>query len=231
MTSGMLVGHVAVGFAAKRFYPHWSLGTLVFAAMLADVLWCVLMLAGIEHVTVTGGRGAANYFHATDIAWSHSLATGAVWASAVVMMRRVKMRRLKSPHYTDPRSTGDSAPSWVLAVAVLSHWVLDVIAHTPDMPLAPGTSARLGLGLWTSIPATLLVEGGFWVLALALFRAQRRTRSVLGALVLWSGAAFLTLAWYNNIAGPPPPDARSVPIASLVFFLLIIGWAFWVNRL
>jgi hypothetical protein len=34
----VLVGHFAVGFAAKRLEPALSLGTLVFAAMLADML-------------------------------------------------------------------------------------------------------------------------------------------------------------------------------------------------
>jgi hypothetical protein len=257
----MLVGHVAVGFAAKRFYPALSLGTLAFAALLADVLWCVLMRAGIEHVTLAGGRGAANYFNAIDIAWSHSLATGAMWALLVALLycararlRRgfggqagsaatlvaanaaaaVTMRRLKSPHYREVRS----AEARVLAAVVLSHWVLDVIAHRPDMPLAPGIPVRLGLGLWTSIPATVVVEGGLWVAALALFArlrqgvgGQARTHYLLAPVMLWSGAALITLAWYNNIAGPPPADARTAPIASLVFFTLIIAWACAVNRL
>jgi hypothetical protein len=35
----MLVGHLAAGLAAKRAEPTLSLGTLVLAAMLADLLW------------------------------------------------------------------------------------------------------------------------------------------------------------------------------------------------
>ncbi len=43
--------------------------------------------------------------------------------------------------------------------------------------------------------------------------------------------AVLTLAWYNNIAGPPPPNPHTAPILSLVFFSLVVAWAYWMNRL
>ena len=55
----MLVGHFAAGFAAKRIAPRISLGTLVMAAMAADFLGTVFMLAGIEHVRFGPGTGAA----------------------------------------------------------------------------------------------------------------------------------------------------------------------------
>jgi hypothetical protein len=55
----MLVGHIAVGLAAKRLEPRLSLGTLVLAALLADVLWGVFLLTGLEQVAFTSGRGAA----------------------------------------------------------------------------------------------------------------------------------------------------------------------------
>jgi hypothetical protein len=49
--------------------------------------------------------------------------------------------------------------------------------------------------------------------------------------VLWIGFALITLAWYNNIAGPPPAlNYRTAGVASLTFFLLITAWAFWLNR-
>jgi hypothetical protein len=42
----------------------------------------------------------------------------------------------------------------VIAGLVVSHWVLDVIAHRPDVPLYPN-GPKLGLGLWNSLPGTL----------------------------------------------------------------------------
>src|ERR1051326_8689483 len=212
----MLVGHFAVGLMAKRFEPSISLGTLVLAAMLADLLWCVFLLAGIENVQLKPGMGAGNYFAAADIAMSHSLLMDMVWAgllAAAYFWRH---------HY--PRA------AWILFGAVLSHWLLDWISHRPDMPLAPGSHALFGLGLWTSIPATVIVEGGFWLLAVILYARATHPKTRTGVYAYWSVVGLLTLAWYNNIAGPPPRNPQTVPIASFIFFSLVVGWAYRMNR-
>jgi hypothetical protein len=85
--------------------------------------------------------------------------------------------------------------------------------------------------LWTSVPLTVVVEGGFWLLALILYARATEPRIRAGSYAFWGVAALLTLAWYNNIAGPPPPDPHSAPFASLFFFTLLVAWAYWMNRL
>ncbi len=213
----MFVGHLAVGLVAKRIEPKLSLGTGVLAAMLVDLLWAIFMIAGIEHVHFKPGMGAGNYFDAYDIAMSHSLLTGAVWAAlfaAAYFFRR---------HY--PRG------AWILFAAVLSHWFLDFVSHGPDMPLAPGVHRYFGLGLWNSIPATLIVEGGFWLAAIVLYVRATRPKNRAGVYAFWSVVALLTLSWYNNIAGPPPRNPHTAPIVSLIFFSLVVAWAYWMNRL
>ena len=116
-------------------------------------------------------------------------------------------------------------------MAVLSHWLLDFVSHKPEMPLAPGVPGYFGLGLWTSIPATVIVEGGFWLLAIILYARATHPKKRAGVYAFWSVIALLTLAWYNNIAGPPPPNPHTAPVISLVFFSLVVAWAYWVNRL
>jgi hypothetical protein len=213
----MFVGHYAVGLAAKRFEPRVSLGTFVLAAMLADVLWCVAMLAGLERVSYQPGRGAANYLVASNIALSHSLLMDATWAALFAGGYYLWRRYWRG--------------AWMLFAAVLSHWVLDVLAHRPDMPLAPGLEERIGLGLWTSVPATIVVEGGLWIAAIVLYARGTRPRSLTGAIAFWIGIALLTLLWLGNISGPPPQDPRTAPVASLALFGLSIAWAYWMNRL
>jgi hypothetical protein len=213
----MLVGHFAIGFVAKRVEPKISLGTLALAAMIADFLWCIFMMAGIEHVRFKPGMGAANYFDASNIAMSHSLLMNTIWAAlfaATYFLRR---------HYQQG--------AWVLFVVVLSHWLLDFVAHRPDMPLAPGVHRYFGLGLWTSISATLIVEGGFWLLAIILYARATHPKNRAGVYAFWSVIVLLTLVWYNNIAGSPPPNPNTAPIFSLIFFSLVVAWAYWMNRL
>lgn len=213
----MFVGHLAVGLSAKRVAPSVSLGTLVLAAMLADLLWCLFLLAGIEHVQFKPGMGAANYFHATDIAMSHSLLMDGLWAGLLAAGYFLCRRRARG--------------AWVLFGVVLSHWLLDWISHRPDMPLAPGAHRYFGLGLWTSVPATVILEGGFWLLAVVLYARDTSPKSRTGIYAYWGVVALLTIAWYNNIAGPPPRDPHTAPIGSLIFFSLVVAWAYWMNRL
>lgn len=212
----MLVGHFAVGLSAKRIAPAVSVGTFVLASMLADFLWCIFMIAGIEHVQFKPGMGAANYFAASNIALSHSLLMDAAWASlfgAIYFLRR-----------RNPRA------AWLMFAVVLSHWPLDWISHRPDMPLSPGVHRYFGLGLWASTPAALLVEGGFWVLAVIAYSRGSHARNRIGSYAYWIVAAILTMVWYRNLAGPPPPDPRNAPIASLLFFSLAVSWAYWMNH-
>jgi len=56
----MFVGHVAVGFGAKPIAPKTSLGTLLLAAVLMDVLVWAFVVVGLEHIAVKPGITATN---------------------------------------------------------------------------------------------------------------------------------------------------------------------------
>jgi hypothetical protein len=211
----MHVGHFAVGLLAKRVEPKISLGTFVLAGMLADFLWVIFLITGIEHVEFKPGLGAANYVASMDVPWSHSLLMDVIWgalfAAAYFLRRRY------------PRG------AWVLLAAVLSHWLLDFVSLTSS--IAPGAHKEFGLRLWTSLPATIIVEGGFWLVAVIIYARSTRPKNRLGTYVFSIGIALLTLSWYRNITGPPPPSALAAGASSLIYFSLTVAWAYWVNRL
>ena len=219
----MHVGHFAVSLIAKRIEPRLSLGTVTFASMFPDVLWCILMLAHIEHVrfkpgiTVQAGMRAIDVLEAPDIIYSHSLVMGMVWAA------------LLAAAYFSRRRYAPGAV--VLCAAVLSHWVLDFTSHPPDMPLAPGIDTRLGLGLWNSIPGTVVAEGALWLASILLYLGATRAEGRAGIFVFWITILVLTLAWLNNISAPPPPDLSIIGISSLIYFSLMIASMYWINRL
>jgi hypothetical protein len=215
----MLVGHVAVGLAGKRMAPQISLGTLVLAALLADLLWCVFLIGGIEHVEIVHrGTKLMNSTVVSRIAFSHGLAPDLIWAALLAAVLFARSRNWRG--------------LWIVSAAVVSHWVLDCATHNPDMPLAPGLQTVFGLGLWNSLPATLVVEGGLWALGIVIYLRAAKARSRISAYAFWGGAVLWTLAWYNNIAGPPPAsDMRAAAISSLIFFGLVVLWAYWMDRL
>ncbi len=213
----MLVGHIAVGLAAKRITPRVSVGTTVLAAVLPDLLWCVFLLAGIEHVSLEPGRGAATYLSASDIAFSHSLLMDVVWGALLAAAY------FFARHY--------ARGAWMLFAAVMSHWLLDFVAHRPDMALAPGVDLYFGLGLWNSVAATVIVEGDMWVAAIIVYVRATRAKSRAGVYAFWIVVVLLTLAWRSNIDGPPPPSVRTMATSSLIFFSCVVAWAYWMNRL
>jgi len=208
----MLVGHFAAGLLAKRAVPRVSVGTLMLAAMLSDLLLFIFLIAGLEEVEISRGGLIGR-----NIALSHGLLMDAIWA-ALLAAAYFLWRRY-------------SPGAWALAACVLSHWLLDFVSHKPDMPLSPGVSARFGLGLWNSLPATLVVEGGLWVTAVILYARAMRPKSRAGIFAFWGAVAFLTLAWIGNIAGPPPASATAAEFQGLIFFSTAVAWFYWVNRL
>ena len=138
----MFVGHFAVAFAAKRLAPKVSLATLILAAALSDALWIVFFTAGLEEVVIQPGIMVANSLNLVYVPFSHSLVMDAVWGGLFAGLYFLARR--------------DAIGAWIIFAAVLSHWVLDVVTHRPDMQLAPGIEMRFGLGLWNSRPATLI---------------------------------------------------------------------------
>jgi hypothetical protein len=211
----MFVGHLAVSLAGKRIEPKISLGTWMLAVMFADLLLFPFLITGVEGVRVEPGVTVNRMVG--DIPYSHSLLMDAVWAGLFAGAYFVWRRYWRG--------------AWLLFAAVLSHWALDVVSHRPDMSLAPGTHAVFGLGLWNSIPATLIVEGGSWLLAIIIYVRTTQPKNHAGTYAFWIGVVLLTLAWYGNITSGMDPNPVRAGISGLIFFSLMVAWAYWINRL
>jgi hypothetical protein len=218
----MLVGHYSLALIARKVEPRLSLATTMLAAMLADFLWCIFLIAGIEEVrvkpglTMSSGMRAIDALEASRVALSHSLATDIVWAGIFAGVYFFWRRH--------------ASGAWILFALVLSHWLLDFVSHPPDMPLAPGIDRYFGLGLWTSFRATLVVEGFMWLLAIMVYVSGMRSRRS-AKLMFFGGAGLLTLVWLGNVLGPPPPNVHIIGFSSLTFFSLTIVWAYFSERL
>jgi len=214
----MFVGHFAVGFAAKRAAPRTSAGTLLFGALLADLLVWIFVVVGLEHVAIKPGITATNALDLYDYPLSHSLLMDAVWGGL-----------LAGVYYAVRRY---SRGAWILFAAVLSHWVLDWISHRPDMPLAPGLHQYYGLGLFNSRIGILIVEGGLWLAGIIVYERTTRSRGLGGIVLFYLVAVLLTLLWIASLGGEPPPvPPEQMGKIDVVAILVLVGWAYWVDRL
>jgi hypothetical protein len=117
----MFLGHFGVALAAKRVAPGTSLGTLILAAQLLDVLWPVFLLLGWEHVRIAPGITKVQALDFYDYPLSHRLSMGVRWSLGVGLL------------YYAVRRYGRGA--WVVGGLVASHWLLDLLVHRPDLPL------------------------------------------------------------------------------------------------
>ncbi|HEV2826429.1 MAG TPA: hypothetical protein VGW76_02415 [Pyrinomonadaceae bacterium] len=214
--STMLVGHLAVALTAKKIEPKISLGTWTLAAFLADLVAFPLLIAGVEHFDPVPGA-QLNRTIGRDIVYSHSLLMNVVWAALFAGAYFLRRRY--------------SRGAWLLFVVVVSHWILDVISHHPDMQLGPGFSQVYGFRLWSSLPATLIVEGGFWLVALVLYTRATRPPKFAGRYAFWIGAALITLVWYGNLHAGMDPNPVKAGVGGLILFSLMVAWAYWINRL
>ena len=117
----MFIGHFGVGFGAKKIDNKPSLGTLFLAAQFVDLLWPFLLILGIEKVEITPGITAFNPLDFTYYPFSHSLFGMLVWAVLFGVIYFLFKKNFKS--------------ALLLGVLVISHWVLDLIVHIPDLPI------------------------------------------------------------------------------------------------
>lgn len=210
----MFIGHHATAFAAKKLAPRVSLGTLFGATILLDLLWPLFLLLGVENVRVAPGITAFTPLDFYDYPVTHSLLAVVGWSLAAAILCRIFRGTLRE--------------AMVVGAAVLSHWVVDFIAHRPDLPLWPG-GPKVGLGLWHSVPATIAVEVTMFILGLVLYLRMTRARDRIGSIALWSLVVFLAAIYVANLTSPPPPDARAIAFAGLAQWLFV-PWGWWIDK-
>jgi hypothetical protein len=212
----MFLGHFGVGFVGKRAAPAVSLGTLFTAGQLADLLWPTLVLLGIERFEIRPGITAVTPLDFVSYPYSHSLvalsAWGVLFGTLYALINRSRV-----------------ATAITLALVVVSHWMLDVLVHRPDMPVTVSGTMRLGFGLWNSVPGTLITELSMFTAGVVLYARKTTARDRIGSVAFGSLVGFLLVVFFLNVSGPPPPSVGAVAWSAEAMWLLGI-WAYWVDR-
>ncbi|MHC4066362.1 MAG: metal-dependent hydrolase [Planctomycetota bacterium] len=211
----MYLGHFAVGFGAKAAAPRVSLGTMFLAAQWVDLLWPTLLLLGWERVAIAPGITRVTPLDFVSYPITHSLLAALGWASLFTLVFW-RLRRSRSG-------------ALVVGLAVLSHWLLDLVTHRPDLPLYPGGFERVGLGLWSSLSGTILLEAFLLAAGLMLYLRATAAKDRVGVYGFWSLVAFLVLTYLANLFGPPPPSVEAIAWVGQAQWILVL-WAYWVDR-
>ncbi len=211
----MFLGHFGAGFGAKAIAPQVSLGWLFVAAQFIDLLWPTLLLLGIESVRIVPGATAVTPLAFDHYPVSHSLAAVLGWSFAVGGVYLVIRRNLRN--------------ALVIAALVASHWFLDLVVHAPDLPLYPGSTTRVGLGAWSSMPLTLAIEIPIFLLGVWLYARTTKPVDRAGRWGFAGLVAFLLAIQAGNLLGPPPPSVEAIAWVGQAQWLLVL-WGFWIDN-
>jgi hypothetical protein len=211
----MFIGHFAVALGAKKPGPTLKLGTLIFAAQFLDLLWPLLIIAGIEHVRINPFTEPFLRLDLYDYPISHSLLTSLTWSGLI-----------GGAYYLINKNRRNA---FIVGCAVFSHWILDFISHSPDLPLIPGMQPLVGLGLWNSTIATIVIESALFLAGTFLYFRTTKAKNKTGIIALWSLIFFLVISYIASIVSPPPSSAGPVGWMALSQWLFV-PWGYWIDR-
>lgn len=211
----MFIGHFALGFAAKKATPKTSLATLFVAAELADIIWPILLALGIERVVIAPGTTAFTPVDFVSYPFSHSLLMLVVWGALFGGLYFARTR--------------NSRGALIIALLVVSHWVLDWITHRPDMPLYPG-GPKLGLGMWNSISLTMTVELVMFAVGVAIYARSTRARDAKGRWAFWALVAVLLQGYFFTSRAGPPPSVQNIWRMAFLGTVVTVALAWWADR-
>jgi hypothetical protein len=112
----------------------------------------------------------------------------------------------------------------ILAAAVFSHWILDLIVHRPDLALYDSVG-KMGFGLWNYRGAAFALEMAVLFGGAALLYRTAAHRIRLAGFVCFLGA----LQIFGTFFFPPPPSDHAAALTALVSYIVLALAAWWVE--
>ncbi len=213
----MLLSHIAAGLGSKKIAPRVSLCTLILASELADVVWILLVLLGIEHFRIVPGYTLMSPYDMYDSPFSHGLLSNLIIA---VIFSGIYFLIKK-----------DRRSAIIIGFVVLSHWILDFISHRPDMVLIGNSGPFGGLELWRSYWGTLVVEIGLLIVGLVYYISSTKARRTLAFLPLILFVLFLVFMLIGWLLVTPSDNIIGGCVMNGIVFLILFTLAYWTDTL
>lgn len=212
----MFIGHYGPAFAAKPAEPRLPLWLLFIAVQFMDVCWSLLVLGGIEKLRIIPGFTQGSPLDLYYMPFTHgligALALSALFGAIVMAFYRERRARV----------------FWVVAAAVFSHWLLDLVVHVPDLPLWENTM-KVGFGLWRWAWISVPLEIATLVAGAILYTRMVPARNGGNGWVWVFVAALSAVELYNQFA-PPPTSTRIMAMMALVAYFVLALLAALVDR-
>lgn len=215
----MFIGHYAPAFAAATSPKSPRLAALFVAAQLVDIAFFSFLILGVEKMRMLPGATVMNAMDLYDMPWTHSLAGaigwGALFAIAVKALR------------------GSWTAGLIGGAVVVSHWLIDLLVHRPDLTLA-GSPPKFGFGLWNHPWIEIPLEFAFAFGGLWFFVSRTRATGAMGKWSPWALAIAMAVLQAVNWTTPQPSEAGPAPASTgwlgLFAYAVLTALAWWVAR-
>lgn len=207
----MFVGHYGPAFAAKPVQKRVPLWLLFVAVQWMDFCWAALVILGVEKARIVPGFAEGSSMDLYYMPYTHGLIGAAVLALVFGLTAAQFFQ-------------GRKLLTWaLLAGAVFSHWLLDLVVHIHDLPLI-GDRMKVGFGLWRHVAVSLPLE--LLILMAGAFIYDRRVPSgIAGRIALCVFVAFMAAfqVYANFRPAPPTPQAEAAIALGAYIVLALIA--------
>jgi hypothetical protein len=206
------IDHAATALLIKRRYPSAPMPPLLVSVQAMELAWVGLNYVGVERTTTEGVVRSVADIHLAYMPYSHSVGTA---AGAAVLAWLIIDKGL-----------GRAILGRAVGLGIVSHLILDLATHSPDIVLWPGWSTpKLGLGLYETAPfAAFVVELIYGFVCWYVYRGGRG----LLALIMIGNVANLSFL-SATIPGPEqyladhPMLVVTVILVQIVVTLILVG--------
>jgi hypothetical protein len=205
----MDIGHIGAGLMLKKVDKRVNSGGLILASNLMDIVFILLVLLGIE--TIPKSHEGWQYLFST-LPYSHSLLASIGWSALTFVFVFVLWRKY----------------GWqtaaIIAAAVFSHFVLDLIYFAPGAPRDLITIIEyliVIVGIWVYL-GTKRKWSVIWRMGLTLL--------LIILIVLINSLPLIILALLGQISETKSPDLPIIGFLGIIQPLIWSGLAFWMDR-
>lgn len=220
----MFIGHYGPAFVAKPIERRLPLWLLFLAVQWLDVIWSGLVMLNVEKLRIVKAFTEGSSLDLYYMPFTHGLLGALALSAALGAVTALFYRQRRT------------AIALVVAGAVFSHWLLDLIVHVPDMPLL-GDSFKVGFGLWRHVWISFPLEIGAMVAGAWVYSRTVPSQTRFGDTLLWLFVAAMAGVETYGAFGPDPAsgltEAQTAISAYLALAVLAGGvdWARGAGRI
>ncbi len=212
----MFIGHLGAGLAMRKFDKKTNLSWFFVSVLFLDLLLYVFILLGIEKVIVPADFENLHYLRFI-FPFSHSLIASLAWSILFYVAAEIITKRRKT--------------ALILGIGVFSHYIFDVIVHTPELTILGDNSAVIGFGLWNHIYIALLLELVLYSAGLYIYLKETQGIGFSGKYGMYIFSVILAAAAVvTQVLSPRPLNGYEVAGSSLLSIVLAILISYWLDR-